>query len=419
MMNDFGNVRQRERLQSLLATLLGRNAFYRSKLHAAGLAGAGDVVDFAAYHGLPLTVKTELSEDQAARPPFGTNLSEPIDAYTRVHQTSGTKGEPLRWLDTEASWAWWGRCWATVFSAAGIGPADRIFFPFSFGPFIGFWSAFEGARALGALAIPGGGMSSIQRLEAIARHEPTVVVSTPTYAIHLAEVAQQSGFDLAASSVRATIHAGEPGASIAATRRRLEAAWGARCFDHAGATEVGAWGYQCVDGSVMHVNEEEFIVEVVDPDTLAPARSGELVITNLGRSAMPVLRYRTGDKVTLCEDACACGRSGTRLLNGVEGRLDDVLIVRGVNIYPSAVEELVRRIPAITEFAIDVRRSGSLDEVGLRVEVGNPQARRVADELEASLRSALGLRIAVQVVESGTLERFELKARRVHDLRET
>ena len=206
----------------------------------------------------------------------------------RIHQTSGTTGEPLRCLDTVESWNWWSRCWSSVYRAAGVTAADRVFFAFSFGPFIGFWSGYEGAQLIGALAIPGGGMSSSQRIRAMMVNDITVLVCTPTYALHLAEVAEEEGFDLAASSVNITIHAGEPGASLPTTKKRIEDAWGARCFDHAGATEVGAWGFECQVQSGVHINEGEFIAEVIDPATLEPAVEGELVLTNLGRPGMPV-----------------------------------------------------------------------------------------------------------------------------------
>jgi phenylacetate-CoA ligase len=262
---------QLKKLQLLLGDVLKGNRFLTSKLEAAGVTRPEDVATFADYRRLPFTDKRELSVDQAAHPPYGSNLTWPNERYTRIHQTSGTKGEPLRWLDTDDSWQWWARCWATVYRAAEVDDADRIFFAFSFGPFIGFWSAYEGARSIGALAIPGGGMSSVQRLRALVTHEASVLVCTPTYALHLAEVAEEEGIDIAGSSVTATIHAGEPGASLPATKQRIERAWGARCFDHAGATEVGAWGFECAVQAGVHVNEAEFIAEIIDPSTGEPA----------------------------------------------------------------------------------------------------------------------------------------------------
>ncbi|MCY3762882.1 MAG: phenylacetate--CoA ligase family protein [Gemmatimonadetes bacterium] len=411
---------QLARLREVLATVLEGNLFYRGKLGAAGLSDAAEVSTASDYARLPFTTKEELSLDQAGHPPYGTNLTFGRDRYTRLHLTSGTTGERLRWLDTAESWDWWGRCWGEVYAGAGVRSSDRIFFAFSFGPFIGFWSACEGARRLGALIIPGGGMSSQQRVRAIAANQATVLVCTPTYALHLAEVAGGLGVGLSSGSVRTTIHAGEPGAGLPATRARIEAAWGARCFDHAGATEVGAWGFECGERSGMHLNEEEFIFEVLTPGGSEPATEGELVVTNLGRAGMPVIRYRTGDLVRLAGDGpCRCGRPGRRLQGGVIGRLDDALLIRGTNVYPSAIENVVRRFPQVTEFAVDVRRRSALDELEVRVELDAADPDRLESELAQALHGGLGLRAAVAAVPAGTLPRFELKARRVTDHRAT
>lgn len=404
-------------LRRMLEPVLERNPFYRRKLGAAGLAAAGDVGTLADLKRFPLTTKAELSADQEATPPFGTNLTEPLGSYVRIHQTSGTTGRPLRCLDTAESWAWWGRCWARVYESAGVTEADRIFFAFSFGPFIGFWSAFEGARHIGALAFAGGGMTSLQRLHAIVDNRVTAVVCTPTYALHLAEVARHAGIDLQASAVRTTIHAGEPGANIENTRARIEADWGARCFDHAGATEVGAWGFECAERSGLHLNEDEFIGEVVDPETGSDADSGELVVTNLGRAGMPVIRYRTGDKVDVDRAACPCGRPFIRFRGGVVGRIDDVLIIRGVNVFPSAIENVVRRFAEVVEFGVDVHRRGELDEIELRVELQGGDAQAIAAALKVALREALGLRAQVVAVAPQSLPRYDLKARRFRDHR--
>lgn len=401
-----------------LETVLAANKFYRSKLSAAGVSSARAIATMDDFTALPVTTKQELAEDQLRYPPYGSNLTFPVERYTKIHQTSGTTGEPLRCLDTEESWSWWASCWAAVYRAAGVTPLDRIFFAFSFGPFIGFWSAYEGARQYGALAVPGGGMSSLQRLQAIITNDISVLISTPTYALHLAEVAEEEGIDIGGSNVRVTIHAGEPGASIPATKARIEKAWGSRCFDHAGATEVGAWGFECQEQAGLHINEAEFLPEVLDPDTSAPTTEGELVLTNLGRTGMPVIRYRTGDRVKIIDDRCGCGRGYRRLEGGVIGRVDDALIVRGVNLFPSAMENLVRRVPEVGEFAIDVYRRDSLDDVEIRIEVTDEAKGDAAVEAVAKeLRSGLGIRIKVDAVPFGTLPRFDLKARRITDHR--
>ncbi len=402
-------------LRDQLALLLEHNAFYREKLEAAGVRDAATVTD---VRELPFTTKRELCDDQTAHPPYGSALTFPLDRYVRVHQTSGTTGSPLRWLDTPESWAWFTAGWRRIYEAAGVGPEDRVFFAFSFGLFIGFWSAFDAARELGAMAIPGGGMTSRQRLRAIIDHRATVVCGTPTYALRLAEVAREEGIDLAASSVRVTIQAGEPGAGLPATRARIERAWGATCFDHAGATEVGPWGFECTEQAGQHLNEAGFVFEVIDPETDERADEGELVVTNLGRVGSPVIRYRTGDRVRLAAAPCPCGRTFARLDGGVIGRIDDALTIRGVSIFPSAIEAIVRAEPAIDEFAIDVHRRGALDELCVRIEAPTaPDTAAVAARVEAAIRDALALRVDVDVAAPGTLPRYELKARRVTDHR--
>lgn len=407
---------QLKKLEVALGPILTSNAFYKKKFREAGL-GAGDVRSIDDLRRLPFTTKQELATDQIANPPYGTNLTFPADRYTRIHQTSGTTGEPLRWLDTDETWKWWAQCWATIYKAAGVTHKDRIFFAFSFGPFIGFWSAYQGAQLIGALAVPGGGMSSYQRARAILAFDISVLVCTPTYALHLGEVAEQNQLDIANSNVNVAILAGEPGASLPATRRRIEAVWGARCYDHAGATEVGAWGFECQAQAGLHINEGEFIAEIIDPATGQPAADGELVITNLARVGMPIIRYRTGDRVRLRDTPCDCGRTYLALDGGVVGRIDDVLVVRGINVYPSAVENIVRRFNEVGEFAVDVSRPGELDEMEVRIEVRDADPAAVANAVSGAIRDAIGLRTKVTPLPFGTLPRFDLKARRFRDHR--
>jgi phenylacetate-CoA ligase len=401
---------QWRRLMAMAHELLTSNPFVRAKWRAAGVRSVDDLAGWDDFRRLPFTRKVELVEDQAAHPPFGSNLTYPLERYVRVHQTSGTSGQPIRWLETQESWEWWARCWGFVLRGAGVGPTDRVFFPFSFGLFIGFWAGFEGARALGALAIPGGGQDSATRLAWMHALGATVLVCTPSYALHLIEVARERGQDPSKGCVRITVHAGEPGASIPAVRARIEAGWGSRAYDHAGMTEVGAYGYECAEQAGLHVNEAEFVAEVIDPTTGAPADDGELVLTNLGRVGSPVIRYRTGDRVRLAPTSCACGRTLMRLQGGILGRLDDMLIVRGVNVFPAAIEGVVRRFSMVDEFQIEVFRDGELDEVRVLVELEDTAGVRPVQE---ALREALGIRLEVAAVPPRSLPRYELKARRV------
>ncbi|HEV8439497.1 MAG TPA: phenylacetate--CoA ligase family protein [Methylomirabilota bacterium] len=400
------------RLQRLARAVHPANPFITWKWTQGGLASPDDLRSWDDFFRLPLTTKAELVEDQAAHPPFGTDLTFPLAGYVRVHQTSGTSGAPLRWLDTQESWEWWIRCWGFVLAGAGLGPGDRVFFPFSFGLFVGFWAGFEGARALGCLAIPGGGQDSAQRLAAIETLGATAICCTPSYALHLAEVAHERGIELTNLGVRTTVHAGEPGAGIAAVRARIQDAWGARTFDHPGMTEMGAYGFECEAQAGPHVTETEFIAEVIDPSTGAPAAEGELVLTNLGRLGSPLVRYRTGDRVRVAATPCGCGRTFLRLDGGILGRVDDMLVVRGVNVFPSAIEGIVRRFTAVDEFTIEVYRRAEMDEVRLLVELGE-DSRHVANSVREAVRVNLGIRVEVLPVPARTLPRYELKARRL------
>src|SRR5262249_11548915 len=249
---------QNQCLADLLREVVPANPFYARKL-------AGIDLDPAALHQLPFTTKAELVADQAAHPPYGSNLTYPLARYCRMHQSSGTStGRPLRWLDTPESWDWLLGCWEMMFRIVGLRAEDRLFFPFSFGPFLGFWTAFDAATRLGYFSLPGGGLSSAARLRFLLQHQATVVFCTPTYALHLAEAAGGEGIDLAGSAVRAVIVAGEPGGSIPATRQRIEQAWGARVFDHSGMTEVGALAVECPENPAgLHPLETDYIPEVI------------------------------------------------------------------------------------------------------------------------------------------------------------
>ncbi len=410
---------QWQRLAPMLSRIRTTNPFYRRKWEAVwgGALGGDEAWDL--FRRLPFTTKAELVQDQETAPPFGTDLTYPLDRYVRLHQTSGTTARPIRWLDTVESWDWWLRCWTFVYRAAGVGTADRIYFAFSFGPFIGFWAGFDAGRRIGALVIPGGGLDTSLRIRALMEAGATVLVCTPSYALRLAEVARGAGIDPSALGVRVTIHAGEPGASIASTRRRIEAAWGARCIDHTGLTEVGATGFMCAAGEV-HLNESEFIAEVLDPATgrVVPSGDGELVLTNLGREGSPVVRYRTGDRVRLLDTRCACGRTFARLAGGILGRVDDMLIIRGMNVFPSAIEDVVRRFDCVDEFRVEVRRRAEMAELRVVVEVdevkwGAATVVATLDRLREQLRLACGIRIEADAVTAGSLPRFQLKARRV------
>jgi phenylacetate-CoA ligase len=407
---------QLARMQVVLKELLATNPFYYTKLRDAGLTDARLFQSLEDLESLPFTSKGELVADQEYHPPFGTNLTFSLGRYIHLHQTSGTMGKPLRWLDTYESWDWWARCWAAVYCAAGVTAADRIFFAFSFGPFVGFWAAWAGAEKIGALAISGGAQDSYQRLRNLMALEATVLCCTPSYALHLAEVAGKEEIDLRKSAVRKIIVAGEPGGSIPGTKTRIEEIWGAKVYDHTGATEIGAHGLTCLGQCGVHLNEGEFLIEVIDPQTGKPADEGELIITNLDRIGSPILRYHTGDHVRLNRDACECGRTFARMEGGIMGRIDQMLIVRGVNIFPSSLESIVRSFPRVEEFRVVVNDRSAMDQLVLLVEVTGNNPEEVVKAIERETSHRLGLRVGVELTPQ-PLSRFEMKASRIIDNR--
>lgn len=406
---------QSQRLRSLVSQL-GTNQFYQEKSRAAGvdLARIAAVADLRA---LPFTTKQELVDEQTQHPPYGRQLTYSLSRYRYFHQTSGTTGQPLKCLDTAESWEWWKRCWGYVYRAAGVTEDDIVFCAFSFGPYVSHWSAISGAWHIGAMSISGGGMNSEQRLRLLIDNRATVIVCTPTYALHLAEVARGLGIDLRSSSIRKGIYAGEPGASLPNVKRAIEDAWGATCFDHAGATEAGPWAFDCeAQTGAIHLNEAEFIFELIDPAAGEPideGQRGELVITNLGRACMPVLRYRTGDLAEMTTEPCPCGRSFARIKGGVAGRADDMIIVRGVNLYPGAIDDLIRGVPGISEYEVNIRRVAGMDDLAIKIE-GSDGARvdDLARQVVHLFRTQYSIRVSIEQAPAGSLPRYEFKSRR-------
>ena len=410
---------QQRRFRKMLQQVLDSNPFYRQKLKAAGIHKP---LPPSRLFKIPFTTKAEMVADQAAHPPFGTNLTFPLEAYTRLHQTSGTTGVPMRWLDTPEGYQSFVNQWKFVLCGAGVQSGDRIFVAFSFGPFLGFWGGFEAAQQLGCLAITGGGQTTEQRVAAIRDNHPTVLLSTPTYALRLAEVARNMGIDSSNLGIRITIHAGEPGAGIPSTRRRIEQLWGAKAYDHCGLTEIGGTGYECQHQLGPHINESEFILEVIDPETgepVADGQRGEVVLTNLGRVGSPLIRYRTGDLVDVTRQRCVCGRTFALFQGGILGRSDDMITVRGINIFPSAIENILRIFPEVVEFQGEVLRDREMDELLLRLETDNlqeDQQQSLGNRIVSEMQMRLNLRPRLQFMPPGSLPRAEMKSRRFRPL---
>jgi phenylacetate-CoA ligase len=403
------------RLNALLELVAEHNPFQRERL--GGRTRLSSLDDLAS---LPFTTKDDLVEDQARNPPFGTNLTYPLERYTHLHQTSGTSGTTLRVLDTTEDWAWWRRNLGLVFRAAGIGPGDRVALAYSFGPYIQFWASYEGAQDVGAMVIALGGMDSLQRLQTIREYGATTLLCTPTYAVHLARVAEQHDVTDAVASVERVVCTGEPGASIASVRRQIQLGWGARCFDHAGLSEVGSFAYPCDGRGGMHLRDDEFVSEILDPDTGEPVpegATGELVVTALARTGFPVIRYRTGDVVEAHPVDCGAGHLGRWLPQGILGRSDDMVVIRGMNVFPSAIEQILREYEGVGEFRITFYTDpAAMDEVKLEVELARPIEAR---QIQAQLRQTLGLRVRIVPLKPGILPAQVGKARRVADLRPT
>ena len=407
---------QMEKLFAMLRIIFGRNQFYTKKYNDAGI-NLEDLNTFRDFLNCPITSKVELAEAQQDALPFGTNATFEQEAYTRFHQTSGTTGTPLRVLDTPESWDWWGRCWGFVLAGAGLTASDRLSVPFSFGPFIGFWAAVEGAEKIKSLMIPGGGRDSLQRLHLMKELGATAICCTPTYALRLAEVARESSFDLREIPVRKLINAGEPGANIQATKARIESVWNSKCYDHAGASEIGAHSFECeAQPNGIHAIESEFIIEVLNPKTLKPVNKGEigeLIITNLGRLGYPVIRYRSGDLVSLNQDICECGRTFSRFEGGVLGRVDDMVVVRGINVFPSAIENLLRQCDGVEEFRVTVSTKREMGLLTIELELDkNTIHEKVLNTIDFAIRNTLGLSSEIKIVPPGILPRFEMKSRR-------
>ena len=396
-------------INDLFEAILPANKFYAGKL--GGLRRLASLEEFASQ--VPFTTKDELAADHEAHPPYGSALTYPVETYNRFHQTSGTRGNPLAWLDDPAGWAWILRSWQWVWSKAGAQPGDGVFFPFSFGPFLGFWSAFEAAAEMGLRAIPGGGLSSEDRLRMMSTHRPKFVAATPTYALHLAEVARRMNLPANTLGVEALVVCGEPGGSIPEVRERIGSEWDARVVDHHGMTEIGPVTVSDPDDpELLRIYHSSYHPEVIDPasgEQVSPGEVGELVLTTLGRYGSPLVRYRTGD---LVRPVAATGMDPApfALRGGIIGRADDMVVVRGVNIYPSAVEAVVRSVDGVGEYRVEVDQRGELPEIGLVIE--GPGGEEAAGELAGRLRSVFSMRIPVRAVESGTLPISEVKAKR-------
>lgn len=424
---------QLDRLNILLSHILGTNNFYKEKFQKCSLP----VESLARWREFPTTSKSELSQNADSKG-LAPHLSFPLEHYTRFHRTSGSTGKPLIILDTPDDWVHWIDAWQSVLDAASIEAHDVVFMAFSFGPFIGFWTAQDACLRRGCRVVPGGGLSTIARIDLLIDSGATTLFSTPSYALHLAETAKSKGIDPRTLGIRKLVVAGEPGGSIPSIRKRLQDEFETHVTDHAGATEVGPWGFGTANGLALAINESHFVAEfepidqgdgafylakelIGDTDSKFNEADGrvplcELILTNLNRSGAPALRYRTGDIVRPAL-ARSCGADKTALqtvlIGGILGRSDQMMTVRGVNIFPSAIDAIVRSFMEIGEYRLIATQNGTRDEVTLEIEDSLHQPQRLIDKLDTNL----GLRIAVTEVPAGTFESFADKSKRFIDRR--
>ena len=416
------NELQFQKLRLMMEKIFASNRFYQQKFREASVE-LSDIRSIEDLARLPMTEKRELEQDQMKNPLFGTNLTEPEENYVQYHQTTGTTGKPLKFLDTRESWEWRAKVAGYIFKGMGVRKEDRILFTFNFGPYTAFWVLYEGAYRLGALVLPTGGWTSEQRLQMLVDNRATVIPTTPTYAVRLAEAAAREGIDIVNSSVHTLILTGEPGGLDPYVRSKVETLWGARCFDYIGMTEVGTWGFQCTEEPCgVHVIESEFIPEVVDPKTGAPAPDGEigeLVLTNLGRSCMPAVRYRTGDLVKVKNGTCACGRTGRIFDGGVLGRKDEMIVIRAVNVFPSHLLSVVERfIEPGDEYLVEAYKNGDTNEIRIKLELKDEtRLEPISHAVQDEVRKKLNLRIEVVKVEKGGIPRSNYKTKRFVDRR--
>lgn len=419
---------QIKKFRRILEWAYNNSPFYRRLYQEAGLE-PGDIKSLEDIREVPKIDKGMLREGQQRGPfPYGDILAVPLNQVTAFRQTSGTTGTPVYQADTWGDWEWWTECWCYILYAQGYRDTDRVFIPFGYNIFVAFWAGHCAAEKLGCEVVPGGVLDTEARILKMQELKCTAFMATPTYVLGMAEVAKNRlGFDPAKDLfIQKITCAGEPGASIPATKKRMEQAWGAKVYDHAGATEIGAWGYECTaQPGGQHVNEAFFLVEIEDMDTgepvTEPGKEGKMIITALDRIAKPCIRFDSKDIIKWADFRCDCGRTFRIVDGGILGRADDITKVKGVLLAPTAIEEVVRSIPELgNEYEVIVSKKGDLDDILLRVEIvpGKEQEQEtILNWLKNQLRLKTNLNYQLEVHPYNSLPKYEVKARRFKDLR--
>jgi phenylacetate-CoA ligase len=418
---------QFQKFKNLFAWAYERSKFHRNLYDGAGIRPE-DIRTLEDIRHLPKAEKAMMRDIQRKDPfPYGEALCVPLEEVTEFRQTSGTTGQPVYQPDTWQDWEWWAECWSFILWAQGYRPRDRVFIPFGYNVFVAFWAGHYAAEKIGCEVVPGGVLDTKARILKIRELEATAMMGTPTYVLGMAATARDKmGIDPSALSIEKITCAGEPGAGIPSTKNRMEEAWGAKVYDHAGATEIGAWSYECSEQpGGMHVNEACFLVEVEDVETgeiiEEPGRRGKMVITALDRSAQPCIRFDSKDIIEWDPEPCPCGRTFRLIRGGVVGRADDITKVKGVLLAPSAIEEVVRGLHGLSdEYEVVVDKRGDTDRITLKVEL-LPDHRRKREAIESTLvdrlRIKTNLRYDLEFHDYETLPRYEVKAKRFKDLR--
>ena len=407
-------------------------AYDHSKFHRSLYDNAGikpdDIRSMDDIRHIPKVEKSMMRDIQRKDPfPYGDALCVPLEEVVIFRQTSGTTGQPVYQPDTWQDWDWWAECWAFILWAQGYRPCDRVFIPFGYNIFVAFWAGHYAAEKLGCEVIPGGVLDTKARILKIQELKATAMMATPTYVLGMADTAKNKmDIDPSSLTINKITCAGEPGASIPTTKRRMEEAWGAKVYDHAGATEIGAWSFECTEQSGgLHVNEAFFLVEIEDVETgeiiHEPGKRGKMIITALDRHAMPCIRFDSKDIIEWSPEPCPCGRTFRILKGGVLGRADDITKVKGVLLSPSAIEEVVRGTTGLSdEFEVVVDKVGDVDRITLKVEL-RPDAVSQKEEIQRQLTDQLRLKTnlgyKLEFHDYGTLPRYEVKAKRFKDLR--
>jgi phenylacetate-coenzyme A ligase PaaK-like adenylate-forming protein len=406
-----------------------RSPFYRQKWQAAGvspdtLRSLDDLQRFPVVH------KAELRAAQAGHPPFGDYLGIEPGEVGRIHGTSGTTGRPTVFGLGREDWERIGEAHARIMWSAGIRPSDRILICSFFSLYLGSWGALKGGERLGATVFPFGAGVAGQTLMAVgwARDlRPTAFYGTPSYALHFAETARREGIDPKLLGFRTLFFSGEPGAGIPATKRRIEETFGGICVDMGSMAEMTPWmtNAECRHRTGMHLWQDLVYTQVCDPETYQPVpfgAEGTPVYTHLERTSQPMIRLVSGDRARWVDGTCPCGRTYPRLPEGLYGRIDDMLVVRGENIYPSAIEDTLRAIDGFGgEFRVVVSRRETMDELLIQAEYAVAHADRRASleqTMRERLRARLGVRPRIELLPEGSLPRSEFKARRVIDDRD-